>query len=160
MFTNKVRKVHPLLGSPAFLGSDGHGFTCCCFWAGYLCSRSQRRVQQLSASGYCARWEMGPLCLRGCPACCRMFGSILGLYLLNAHSPSPTALKLGQQKCLQTLPNVIQGTSSSVTETTTVLSKSWFNTILSLLRMVSTIGRQVNPCQMSNSPNLPRLLNS
>ena len=92
--------------------------------------------------------------------CCRMFGSILGLYLLNAHSPSPTALKLGQQKCLQTLPNVIQGTSSSVTETTTVLSKSWFNTILSLLRMVSAIGRQVNPCQMSNSPNLPRLLNS
>lgn len=92
--------------------------------------------------------------------CCRMFGSILGLYLLNAHSPSPTALKLGQQKCLQTLPNVIQGTSSSVTETTTVLSKSWFNTILSLLRMVSAIGRQVNPCQMSNSPNLPRVLNS
>ena len=87
-----------------------------------------------------------------CLVCSRMFSSILGLYLLKAHSPSPTALKVGQQKCLQMLSKVIQETSSSVIETTTILSKSWFNTILSLLVMVSIIWRQVDPCQMSNSP--------
>lgn len=103
VFTSKARKVHPLLGGPAFLGSDGHGFTCCCFWAGYLCSNSQHRVQQLSASGYCARWEMGPLCLRGCPACCRMFGRSCAYPLPGASLPP----SCNNQQFLQMLPHVL-----------------------------------------------------